>query len=893
MRGSARNTRAATASIPHSRLLIAVLILAAVVAAGASAEAASLPLTWNAPTTNANGTPLTDLGGYRVYIGTTTPACPSSSFHAVSSPTSSPTSGQTVSTRISALTADTTYVVRLTAVDTSGNESACTGSVSGAALADVTVTPTGATTFGSITVNGTVDRTFTVQNTSTASISVTASVGSPFSIVSGGSGSLAAGASRVVTVRFRPTTVGTFAGNVTFTGGGDTISRALSGSSTSAPTFALTVTKNGTGSGTVSSSPAGISCGTDCAETAVQGTQFTLTATAASGSTFTGWSGACSGSGSCTVTVNAARAVTATFTALAPPVALSVTKNGTGSGTVTSAPAGIACGADCAESLAVGTPVTLTATAASGSVFAGWSGACSGTAATCAWTMSAATAVTATFNTDRVDRPLDPVPAVTSLSPTSVTVGGAAFTLTVNGTGFAATSVVRWNGADRQTTFVSATRLRAAITTADRAIPGKVAVSVFTPAPGGGTSGNLNFSVIAPPPVAGTLSPASTPAGTAGLTLTVNGSSFVATSVVRWNGSARPTTVVSATQLRATITAADLASTGSIPVSVFTPAPGGGTSASRTFTITTPTTPPAAPAAPGNLSVTTRATDASGVTFDVAWGAATGAASYRYAAAFSDGSAAQQGTITGLLSFQLRMPYHASGAAFGGFVCVRSVGPTGLQSAEQACGALSVPARPPAPPVPVTSSLSPASAVAGSTGITLTVNGSGFVATSVVRWNGTARPTTVVSATQLRATISAADLASAGSVPVTVFTPAPGGGTSASQSFVITTASAPSTPPAMPGPLSVTLRSTDTSGVTFDISWSAASGAASYSYVAAFADGSASQQGTVTGPSLQLRMPYHRTGAAFGGFVCVRSVSAAGVQSSDHACAALSVPAPR
>jgi hypothetical protein len=407
--------------------------------------------------------------------------------------------------------------------------------------------------------------------------------------------------------------------------------------------------------------------------------------------------------------------------------------------------------------------------------------------------------------------------------------------------------------------------------------------------------------------VVSSLSPTSTTVGGAAFTLTVTGRSFVAKSVVRWNGADRTTTFVSATQLRATINAADLATAGSVPVSVVTPAPGGGTSTSRTFTITAPTTPPlpaTAPAMPGGLSVTTRATDASGVTFDIAWGAAAGAASYRYAAAFADGTAAQQGTVTGLLSFQLRMPYHASGAASGGFVCVRSVGTTGLQSADQACSALAVPARPaaaPAAPVPVASSLSPAGAVAGNPGLTLTVNGSGFVATSVVRWNGAARPTTVVGPTQLRATVSASDLAAAGSFPVSVFTPTPGGGTSASRSFVVTAAPAPppapapapTTPPAAPGSVSVALRATDAAGVTFDLTWGAAGGAVSYRYIAAFADGSASQQGTATGSSLQLRMPYYRTGAAFGGFVCVRSVNTAGTLSSDHACAALPVPAAR
>ena len=80
--------------------------------------------------------------------------------------------------------------------------------------------------------------------------------------------------------------------------------------------------------------------------------------------------------------------------------------------------------------------------------------------------------------------------------------------------------------------------------------------------------------------------------------------------------------------------------------------------------------------------------------------------------------------------------------------------------------------------VPTTSTLSPASKTVGETDFTLTVNGTNFVNGSVVKWNGTDRTTTFVSATQLTAAISAADIAAAGTVPVTVFNPKPGGGTS-------------------------------------------------------------------------------------------------------------------
>jgi hypothetical protein len=185
------------------------------------------------------------------------------------------------------------------------------------------------------------------------------------------------------------------------TGSSATCTVAMSAARSVTATFTLlpvqlTVGKDGTGSGSVTSNPAGIVCGATCADDFANGATVTLTAVAAAGSSFTGWSGACSGaSATCTVTLDVARSVTATFTLL--PVQITVAKAGLGSGSVTSSPAGIDCGTTCSASLANGTTVTLTAVAAAGSSFTGWSGACSGASATCTVTLSVARSVTATF----------------------------------------------------------------------------------------------------------------------------------------------------------------------------------------------------------------------------------------------------------------------------------------------------------------------------------------------------------------------------------------------------------------------------------------------------------------------------------------------------------------
>ncbi|MCH8269147.1 MAG: hypothetical protein IH846_16710, partial [Acidobacteria bacterium] len=91
----------------------------------------------------------------------------------------------------------------------------------------------------------------------------------------------------------------------------------------------------------------------------------------------------------------------------------------------------------------------------------------------------------------------NPAPTISSLSPSSAPEGEAGFTLTVTGTGFVAGSVVRWNSTDRSTAFVSSGELQATIPASDIATAGTANVTVFTPSPGGGTSGTLTFTVSA------------------------------------------------------------------------------------------------------------------------------------------------------------------------------------------------------------------------------------------------------------------------------------------------------------------------------------------------------------------------------------------------------------
>jgi len=152
----------------------------------------------------------------------------------------------------------------------------------------------------------------------------------------------------------------------------------------------------GAGTGTVTSSPAGINCPTTCTATFPQNSQVTLSETPAASDVFSGWSGACIGNATCSMTLSSANSVTATFGTATSNYTLTVTLAGAGTGTVTSTPAGINCPTTCSASFAQNTQVTLSEVPTANNTFSGWSGACTGVA-TCSVIVTAPNSVTATF----------------------------------------------------------------------------------------------------------------------------------------------------------------------------------------------------------------------------------------------------------------------------------------------------------------------------------------------------------------------------------------------------------------------------------------------------------------------------------------------------------------
>ncbi|WP_263419180.1 beta strand repeat-containing protein [Terriglobus albidus] len=360
----------------------------------------------------------------------------------------------------------------------------------------------------------------------------------------------------------------------------------------------------------------------------------------------------------------------------------------------------------------------------------------------------------------------NPVPTVTTLSPGNILVGSAATDVTVSGTNFVSGVALSVNGSPRTTTYVSATQLTANLTANDFANATPLLLNVVNPQPGGGASGTIAFSVNNPAPTITSVSPNTGSAGSAATTVTITGSGFVAGTNLLVNGAARPSTFVNNTSMKVVLSAADLASSGTLAIAAINAAPGGGISSTSAFAVNNP--------APGAITLT----PSSGLS----------------------GSGASQVSVAGS-NFVPSTVIYVNDTPRATTYISSSQAIVSLTAADLAtAGSLSIVAKTPSPgggnsavasfainnPVPGALTVSPSTIATGTaTQTQVTVTGANFVSSSVVQVNGNARPTTYVSSTQLLTTLTAADQATSGSLSITVVTPAPGGGTSSAASIAI------------------------------------------------------------------------------------------------------------
>jgi trimeric autotransporter adhesin len=354
---------------------------------------------------------------------------------------------------------------------------------------------------------------------------------------------------------------------------------------------------------------------------------------------------------------------------------------------------------------------------------------------------------------------------ISTLDPSFAGVGSLPFTLRVIGMNFFPQSFVTFDGIPRPTTFVSSLLVTVDVNAGDLASPRLIAVAVVNP--GGITSASANLTIAAIPPAIQSLSPSSANAGDPGFVLTVIGSGFGSSSVVNVKGSPRPTTFDATTRtLSVTLTAADIATPGALPITV---TDNGGTSAAISLTVIGPVitgiTPTLLQNPPATVTLTVSGTGFTANSKIVFKGTA---------------RTTTLDATTGALSTVLT----ASDLTPGNFAVNVRNSPTAL-SLPAFLTILS-------PGQPNIDSFSPAALTTSAGTQSLTVNGINFVFGSTVNVNGSPRPTQFVSSTQLIAVLTAADVATPGTLTVTVVNP--DASTSPSRTIVVSAVPQPSGP---------------------------------------------------------------------------------------------------
>lgn len=359
---------------------------------------------------------------------------------------------------------------------------------------------------------------------------------------------------------------------------------------------------------------------------------------------------------------------------------------------------------------------------------------------------SAAFTVTGTNN---------PVPAVSSVSPTSLAAGSGAKTVTVAGSGFIASTSASLGGVPGA---VSGNAITFNLPAAQTATPGVMSGIIINPSPGGGTA-SFSVNVLNGVPTVSTFAPNNAQAGSPAMSIQVSGSNFGAGSTITFAGTPIPTTFVSASALSGQLPASFLQASGNFPVAVTNPAPGGGSAAGPgMFSITTalPTLSAVNPAqiqsfgGTSAVSVTLTGTGFAGNTT-----AASG--STTLPAVYSSSTSMTVTIPASLLQRAGPLPITVSNPPPGG-------GTSGVIN-------LSI-----ANPIPTLTSVSPTSLLSSQTSAVLAVGGTLFTPSAVVSLGGVALTTTFVSSTQLTAAVAAP--LPLGKPNVTVTNPTPGGGTS-------------------------------------------------------------------------------------------------------------------
>ncbi len=375
----------------------------------------------------------------------------------------------------------------------------------------------------------------------------------------------------------------------------------------------------------------------------------------------------------------------------------------------------------------------------------------------------------------------NPEPMIASLAPASLTVGATSLAITVTGTGFVPTTAVNVNGAARTTAFVSSTQLTVALTSADVAAAGSLALNAVNPTPGGGTStAALAVTSSSTNPAPGptiTLTPSLVLTGaTTPTTITVTGSNFTSTSTVEVNGTSRSATYISPTKLTFQLTVSDQANPQLMTIFVFNPPPGGGPSSEVQLEILTKSaTPVITQVQPAQIVVGSAMTNI--VIYGSNFFSTLGPGQYiQTSTALWNGTplttlSGYPGYNNGQDSLTVAVPANLLTSLGTASVTVTSTTATPAVSNAVKVSITN-------PPAPTLTSIYPGAGPIN-TAATVTLQGTGFTSASTVTLNGNNIAATYLNSGQLTVAIPASSLSLPGNIEFAVTTPAPGGGTSA------------------------------------------------------------------------------------------------------------------
>ncbi len=361
--------------------------------------------------------------------------------------------------------------------------------------------------------------------------------------------------------------------------------------------------------------------------------------------------------------------------------------------------------------------------------------------------------------------PLPPAPVLLTISVDSVDAG-TSLTLFATGQHIRTGTRILWDGVTLPSIlFLDTTRVQGYLGT-QLNVPGVHQVTLRTLPPGGGYSNTLLATSYAGRPRITGITPDSATAGRTDVTVTATGTEFYATSRIRFDGVDQPTTFNTFTgTLTATVTPAAITTPGSIPVTVFTPAPGGGTSDPLVFT---------SKVQPPVPTLTSLSVDSilAGETAQV----------YATGTGFVPGTTLHFGPVVRFTVWLADTLITAAyGSATGGTVQVTAVTQPPGGGTSNALPFTVTPLN----VVPTITDFEPRFSVSTPDAGTLTILGIGFAPGAVVKWNDAPRSSTVVSDSRIDMALEAGDLAEIKDITVAVINPPPGGGGTAHTHYII------------------------------------------------------------------------------------------------------------